>query len=117
MTQPQAPSGGASPEIPYTAPPPYDTPTTPLPRDANRTTCPICGTTFAPHESDGKCPVCGEQVVGSLRAGGYIPVLSPAWQWLRQGGNWRLAAVVALIVYQIIMFIALWIHLAQIRAL
>jgi hypothetical protein len=56
-------------------------------------------------------------VVRSLQVGGYIPVLSPAWQWLRQGANWRLIAVAALILYQIILFIALWIHLAQMRAL
>lgn len=117
MTQPQAPSGGAPSRGPYTAPPAYETSTTPLPVAANRATCSICGTTFTPHESDGKCPVCGEQVVGSLQADGYIPALSPAWNWLRQGGNWRLVAVAALIIYQIILFIALWIHLAQMRAL
>ncbi|HEY8324927.1 MAG: hypothetical protein ACHQ1E_01020 [Ktedonobacterales bacterium] len=117
MTQPQAPLGSAPSQGPYTAPPPYDAPTTPLAGAANRATCPICGTTFAPHDTDGKCPVCGEQVVRSLQVGGYIPVLSPAWQWLRQGANWRLIAVAALILYQIILFIALWIHLAQMRAL
>ena len=45
-----------------------------------------------------------------------MPVISPAIRWLRQGGNWRLAALASLILYQIILFIALWIHLTQLRA-
>jgi hypothetical protein len=111
--QPQWPSGGA----PAPTDTPTDSPTVPLPGVGKRATCPVCGTTFAPRDSAGKCPVCGEQVMRQGQADGRIPIISPAWQWLRQGGNWRLAAVAGLIVYQLILFIVLWIHLAQVHAL
>lgn len=106
------------PQIPTGEPPaPADYPTVPLPGVANRATCHVCGTAFAPRDSDGKCPVCGEQVMMPYLASGGIPVISPVWQWLRHGGNWRLAALGALIAYQIVIFIVLWIHLAQMHAL
>lgn len=107
--QPGAQTGAASAQT--------DSPTVPLPGIGTRATCPVCGTTFAPRDSGGICPVCGEQVVAPYEAAGAIPVISPAWQWLRQGGNWRLVAVAGLILYQLILFIALWIHLAQTHAL
>lgn len=84
---------------------------------ANRATCPVCGTTFAPRETDGKCPVCGEQVAHRGASGSAIPMLSPFLDWIRAGGNWKVVALAALILYQLIVFIVLWIHLAQIHAL
>lgn len=107
--QPDAPTHGAPIQV--------DSPTMPLPGIGKRATCPVCGTTFAPRDSGGICPVCGEQVVTPYEAAGDIPIISPVWQWLRQGGNWRLVAVAGLILYQLILFIVLWIHLAQMRAL
>jgi hypothetical protein len=83
---------------------------------AHNVTCPICATTFAPRASAGKCPVCGEQVLAPEQAARAIPVISPLSNWLFREGNWRLAAVVALVFYQLALFIALWIHLAQIHA-
>jgi hypothetical protein len=37
--------------------------------------------------------------------------------WVRKGGNWKVVALAALILYQLILFIVLWIHLAQTHAL
>ncbi len=97
---------------------PFDEPTTPIPTvSPDKVTCPICGTTFAPRDSDGKCPICGEHIVTSDQITGGVPLLASAGRWIRQGGNWRLVTVAALVVYQIILFIALWIHLAQTHAL
>ncbi|HEX8996845.1 MAG TPA: hypothetical protein VF812_12520 [Ktedonobacterales bacterium] len=79
-------------------------------------TCPVCATTFAPRGNAGKCPVCGEQVVAPDALASNIPIVSPVSAWLFREGNWRTAAVAALVVYQIALFIALWIHLAQIHA-
>ena len=79
--------------------------------------CPICSTTFAPRRTRGRCPVCGEQVIPSADATRDLPVITPVANWLFRDGNWRLAAVGVLVLYQIILFIILWIHLAQIHAL
>lgn len=83
----------------------------------NRATCPVCRTTFAPRDTDGKCPVCGERVEHQGASGSAIPMLSPFLGWIRKGGNWKVVALAALILYQLIVFIVLWIHLAQMHAL
>lgn len=79
--------------------------------------CPVCSTTFAWRATAGRCPVCGEQVVQVDAAASAVPVVGPLWSWLTREGNWRLLAVAALVLYQLVLFIALWIHLAQIHAL
>jgi hypothetical protein len=109
MMQPRTPSGGAAPEL--------DAPTIPLSTAAKQVTCHICGTTFDARGTDGKCPVCGEQAAVTGLAAREIPVISPVWRWVRQGGNWRLAALALLILYQIILFVVLWAHMAQLHAL
>lgn len=110
MTQPQAPqSPGRTPSV--------DSPTVPLPNVSSKVTCHVCGTTFKPKETDGKCPVCGEQVVRPGATQGGMPLVSPFLTWLRGKGNWRIAALAILVVYEIVLFIVLWIHLAQVHAL
>lgn len=79
--------------------------------------CPVCSTTFAPRASAGRCPVCNEQVIPAEQATRNLPVITPVANWMFQKGNWRLVAVGALILYQLIIFIVLWIHLAQVHAL
>lgn len=79
-------------------------------------TCPICATTFAARANAGKCPVCGEQVLAADEVTPAIPVISPISAWLFREGNWRLATIVALVIYQVILFVALWIHMAQVHA-
>lgn len=96
---------------------PVDYPTMPLQGMAKKVTCPVCATTFAPQDTKGTCPVCGEQVVRHFSAGGDIPIISPALEWVRKGGNWKIAALAALVLYQVIMLIVLWIHMAQVHAL
>lgn len=117
--QPQSrPGGSSSASASPLASSAFDEATTPFPAvSASKVTCPVCGTTFAPRDSDGKCPICGEQVISPDQISGGIPLITPVGRWILQGDNWRLAAVVALVVYQIILFIALWIHLAQTHAL
>ncbi|HEY7985019.1 MAG TPA: hypothetical protein VID73_12665 [Ktedonobacterales bacterium] len=83
----------------------------------HQVTCPICATTFEPHATLGRCPVCGEQVIPAATAARNIPLLSPAARRILGRGNWRVLALIALIVYQIVLFIALWLHLASIHAL
>lgn len=90
---------------------------TPKPAMPQKVVCPICTTTFAPRRTRGRCPVCGEQVVPAADATHNLPVITPIGNWLFRDGNWRLAAVGALVLYQLIIFIILWIHLAQIHAL
>ena len=109
MMQPQTPHSGAAPEL--------DAPTIPLSAAAKQMTCHICGTTFDARSTDGKCPVCGEQAAATGLATREIPVISSAWRWVRQGGNWRLAALALLILYQIILFVVLWVHMAHVHAL
>lgn len=115
--QSPAPSDSGRPNTPSPTLAPPDHPTMPLPGMAQKATCPVCATTFAPRDTQGKCPVCGEQVVRGFQAGGDIPVISPALEWVRKGGNWKIAAIGALILYQIIMLVVLWIHMAQVHAL
>lgn len=117
MTQPFTPGDHTHTRTMTPPPGPIDDSFLPLPGNANKVTCPICGTTFAPRDTDGKCPICGEQVVRKGASGGAIPVLSPFMDWLRKGGNWKVVALAALILYQLILFIVLWIHLAQTHAL
>jgi hypothetical protein len=88
----------------------------PRPALPEKVVCPVCTTTFAPHGTRGRCPVCGEQVVPVEEATRTLPIISPVASWLFQEGNWRLVAVGVLVLYQLIIFIALWIHLAQIHA-
>lgn len=83
----------------------------------HRVTCPICANEFEPHTNLGRCPVCGEQVIPEAAATRNIPLLSPASRWFFAHGNWRVLAVIALIVYQLVLFIALWMHLTAIHAL
>ncbi len=115
--QSPAPSDSGRPHTPSPTLTPPEYPTMPLHGMSRKATCPVCATTFAPSDTKGKCPVCGEQVVRGYQAGGDIPVISPAMEWLRTGGNWKIAAIGALVLYQIIMFIVLWIHMAQAHAL
>ncbi|GAC1451471.1 MAG: hypothetical protein PVSMB4_11330 [Ktedonobacterales bacterium] len=93
------------------------TPSAPKPVVPKQVTCPVCATPFDPRGTEGRCPVCGEQVVPAEEAARTVPVLSPASRWLFREGNWRLTAVMVLVVYQIVLFIVLWIHLAQVHAL
>ena len=87
-------------------------------KNASKTvTCPICATTFSRRANAGKCPVCGEQVVAPEEAAVAVPVISPLSKWLFQEGNWRLAAVVALVLYQIALAVLLWMRLAHIHAI
>lgn len=79
--------------------------------------CPISGTVFNPRTTGGRCPVCGEQVVPKEVMAGATPLASPAGKWLFQEGNWRLVALITLIVYQLVLFGLLWHHLAVIHAL
>ncbi|HEX9069482.1 MAG TPA: hypothetical protein VF807_11995 [Ktedonobacterales bacterium] len=85
----------------------------PIPR---RMKCPVCSTSFDPRANGGKCPVCGEQVVAAEDPALAIPVVSTTLSWLFRKGNWRVIAVAALIVYQIVLLTILWIHLTQIHA-
>ncbi len=117
MMQPPMPSSASSPQAPSAEPELRVPDTMRLPIGGNRATCTVCGTVFAPQASEGKCPVCGEQVVRPSLAAGETPIISSAWRWLRHGGNWRVAAVAALVLYQIIVFIILLIHLSQAHAL
>jgi hypothetical protein len=105
---PNAPPGDAPPQ------PPVDRPVLRIPR---KVACPVCATTFAPRNTQGRCPVCGEQVFQADEVANAVPVIGPSSKWLFQEGNWRLMAVATLVVYQLILFIVLWIHLAQIHAL
>lgn len=89
----------------------------PKPAIPQQVVCSICSTTFAPGRTRGRCPVCGEQVIPAADATRTVPLITPVGNWLFRDGNWRLAAVGALVLYQIILFIILWIHLAQIHAL
>ncbi|MGZ6388522.1 MAG: hypothetical protein ACXWQZ_04585 [Ktedonobacterales bacterium] len=89
----------------------------PTPVLPSKLICPVCTTTFAPRRTRGRCPICGEQVVPAGDASRNLPVITPVTNWMFHEGNWRLVAVVALVLYQIIIFIVLWIHLAQIHAL
>ena len=79
--------------------------------------CPICGTTFSRRANAGKCPVCGEQVEAPEAAAPTIPVITQVSKRLFQDGNWRLVAVVALIIYEIALGALLWMHLAHLHAL
>lgn len=117
MTQSYTPSDRVSSPVDNPAHITTDAPTTPLPGMANKVTCPVCGTTFAPPDTDGKCPVCGEQVMRAGASLGAIPALAPFLAWVRQGGNWKIVALAILILYQIVLFTVLWIHLAQLHAL
>ncbi|HEX6540473.1 MAG TPA: hypothetical protein VF040_01855 [Ktedonobacterales bacterium] len=82
----------------------------------NKITCPVCGTHFDPHQSSGQCPVCGEQVVPESAVMRFIPMLTPAWLWLK-GGGWRLALLVVFVLYQIGLFIFIWHSLADAHVL
>lgn len=87
-------------------------------RNAPKTlTCPICGTTFSRRANAGKCPVCGEQVEAPEAAARAIPVITPLSKRLFQDGNWRIVALIVLILYEIALGALLWAHLANVRAL
>lgn len=118
-TPPGSRSAGATvaPGAHPTATPGVAVAPTPKPILPKKIVCPVCATTFAPRRTSGRCPVCGEQVVPAEGASRALPVITPVTNWLFREGNWRLVAVGALIVYQLIIFIVLWIHLAQIHAL
>lgn len=77
--------------------------------------CPVSGTVFNPRATGGRCPVCGEQVVPEEQLGGVTSLARSGSQWLGQGG-WRLVALIAFILYQLGIFAALWVHLADIHA-
>lgn len=111
-TMPLSPSGKAGPsgasaaiatKLPA-APRP-----SPLPREVS---CPICKTTFAPRSSAGRCPVCGEQVLPAAAATREVPVLSPTGRFLAAGG-WRAVLLVFLLLYEIALFIFLWVALSR----
>lgn len=89
----------------------------PKPIIPSKVVCPVCSTTFAPRASAGRCPVCNEQVIPAEQATRNLPIITPVANWMFQKGNWRLVAVGALILYQLIIFIVLWIHLAHVHAL
>ena len=78
----------------------------------NEINCPVCGTHFEPRSNGGRCPVCNEQVVPEAAVRRIFPMLTPAWTWLK-GGGWRLALLVAFVLYQIGLFIYLWHSLAE----
>lgn len=74
--------------------------------------CPICATRFDPWASGGRCPVCNEQVVPQQDVTRAIPVVTPAWAWLKAGG-WRLVLLMAFVVYQLALLIYLWVSFAN----
>jgi hypothetical protein len=78
--------------------------------------CPVSGTIFNARTTGGRCPVCGEQVVPREALARAVPGVSSATTWLA-GGGWRLVALIALIVYQLIAFGLLWHHMIDIHAL
>lgn len=78
--------------------------------------CPVSGTVFNPRQTGGKCPVCGEQVVPAelvtqSSVGGKLAG-TRAGNWLGKDGNWRIAALIALVVYQLGLFAWVWAELA-----
>ncbi len=88
----------------------------PRPAIPKKVVCPVCSTTFNVRANGGKCPVCGEQVVPHELAAANIPVASPAGKWLFQGGGWRLVALIALLVYQLVLFGVLVHHFIDVHA-
>jgi hypothetical protein len=105
-----APAATSAPSVP--APSMPVAPKAAVPR---RVVCPVSGTVFNPRATGGRCPVCGEQVVPAALAARSLPVVSSAGAWLK-GGGWRLAALIALLVYQLVIFLLLWHHLADLHA-
>ncbi|MGE5334276.1 MAG: hypothetical protein ACM3N4_06210 [Nitrososphaerota archaeon] len=88
----------------------------PNPAMPNEIICPICATHFDPRASGGRCPVCNEQVIPQAAVSRFVPMLTPAWAWLKAGG-WRLALLVAFVLYQIGLFIYMWHSLANAHVL
>jgi hypothetical protein len=86
------------------------------PAAPKRVVCPVCATRFSVRGHGGKCPVCGEQVVPRELATAKIPVASPASAWLGDGG-WRVVALVALVLYQLVLFGLLVHHFIDLHAL
>ncbi|HLZ23248.1 MAG TPA: hypothetical protein VKQ30_14110 [Ktedonobacterales bacterium] len=82
-------------------------PAPPAPAVRGELTCPVCATMFAPKASNGRCPVCNEQVVPAELVRREIRGLSPALRWFRAGG-WRLVVLVLFILYQAALLIYLW---------
>lgn len=72
-----------------------------------RVCCPICETPFDPRATGGRCPVCDEQVVPAAAVTRALPVLSPAWAWVKTGG-WRLVLLLIFVTYQLVLLIYLW---------
>lgn len=97
-----------TPKTPKAARPP----TPPKPAMPRVVTCPICKTTFAPNATAGACPVCGDQVVPAAVATRKVPVLSSTGRWLGAGG-WRAVLLILLVLYQVTLFLVLWIELSQ----
>lgn len=112
--------GGASPgtgantaiATPSAASPTSPSATGGMPSMPREVTCPICETTFAPRGTAGKCPVCGEQVMPAATLTREISVLSPLGRWLA-GGGWRAIVLVLLVLYQISLFVVLWVVLSR----
>lgn len=100
--QPGAPTGGAGLGAPVAAAPAPTPQTVP-----HELVCPVCATTFAPRASGGRCPVCNEQVVPAEVVTRNIRGVTPAMQWLREGG-WRLVVLALFILYQVGLLIYLW---------
>lgn len=86
------------------------------PKTPKTVVCPVCATSFSVRGNGGKCPVCGEQVLPRELAVANIPVASPASAWLRDGG-WRIVALIALVLYQLVLFGLLVHHFIDLRAL
>lgn len=105
--QPIAPAGanGAAPR---------SAPKVAVPR---KVVCPVSGTVFNPRTTGGKCPVCGEQVVpaelvASASVGGKLAE-TPVGAWVAKDGNWKLVALIVLVLYQVGLFAWVWAELAS----
>jgi predicted RNA-binding Zn-ribbon protein involved in translation (DUF1610 family) len=119
MTQPiSSPNAGASGAATSTADPaagPDSATAAARVEVPKQVTCPVCQTTFAPRATGGRCPVCGEQMIAADDLAHPTPVATPVSQWLKSGG-WRVVALLALVAYQIGLFLFVLIHMKSIGA-
>lgn len=78
--------------------------------------CPVSGTVFNPRATGGRCPVCGEQVVPEelVRRSkiGTRLADSRAGEWAGKEGNWKIVALIVLVLYQVGLFAWVWVELA-----
>jgi hypothetical protein len=107
MTHPNGPAAAGTPAATMTpaqaAQPALPQPPARKPVIPKRVTCPVCQTSFEPRSTSGACPVCGEQVLPAADVVRVVPGLTPAWAWFTSGG-WRLVLLLAVVLYQIILF-------------